>query len=47
MDINRTTIFVIRMLSDQAITMLKDMYPNFIEYIKVFENVRQKDLLEC
>ena len=42
----RNAIFIIRMLTERAIEMQKDVYMCFIDYEKAFDRVRHTDLIE-
>jgi len=42
----RNAIFILRMLSERAIEMQKDIYVCFIDYEKAFDNVRHAQLFQ-
>jgi len=42
----RNAIFILRMLSERAIEMQKDLFVCFIDYEKAFDNVRHAQLFQ-
>src|SRR3984893_2550729 len=42
----RNAIFMLRLLSERAIEMQKEVYVCFIDYTKAFDNVRDEDLMD-
>ena len=42
----RNAIWMIRMLSERAIEMQKDLYMCFIDYTKAFDKVQHEELLK-
>ena len=42
----RNSIFVLRVITERAVEMQKDIYMCFIDYAKVFDKVRHQELFE-
>src|SRR5688572_29398703 len=43
---NNNAIFMLKMISEKAIEMQKDVYACFIDYTKAFDKVRHEDFME-